>query len=134
MSPGKPVVQLSSRQQGPKDEDSVTDEINLTWAVPTVRLARDMFSRLGSHWLNLSQLGSSRLIVAIRSIHADFCVAQLHTLQRQAQIGSGKGIRFLIRSDSLYWKVYLSCLVMFFESMVEILSALQNIKLELDSI
>jgi len=33
LSPGKPQVQLSTRTQ-PQDENSVTDEINLTWAVP----------------------------------------------------------------------------------------------------
>jgi len=32
-TPGKPVVQLSSRTE-PADENSVTDEINLTWAIP----------------------------------------------------------------------------------------------------
>jgi len=33
LSPGKPMVQLSSRT-APQDEDSVTDEINLTWTIP----------------------------------------------------------------------------------------------------
>jgi len=33
LSPGRPVVQLSSRTE-PQDENSVTDEINITWAVP----------------------------------------------------------------------------------------------------
>eukprot|EP00092_Neocalanus_flemingeri_P023397 GFUD01025368.1.p1 GENE.GFUD01025368.1~~GFUD01025368.1.p1 ORF type:complete len:979 (-),score=266.22 GFUD01025368.1:251-3187(-) len=33
LAPGRPVVQLSSRTQ-PQDENSVTDEINITWAVP----------------------------------------------------------------------------------------------------
>jgi len=33
LSPGKPTVQLSSRTV-PQDENSVTDEINLTWNVP----------------------------------------------------------------------------------------------------
>jgi hypothetical protein len=32
-SPGRPVIELSSRITAP-EEDSVTDEINLTWAVP----------------------------------------------------------------------------------------------------
>ena len=32
-SPGRPMVQLSSRTE-PQDENSVTDEINITWAVP----------------------------------------------------------------------------------------------------
>jgi hypothetical protein len=35
LAPGKPVVQLSPRS-APLDENSVTDEINLTWAVPKV--------------------------------------------------------------------------------------------------
>ncbi len=35
MAPGKPVVQMSPRS-APLDENSVTDEINLTWAVPKV--------------------------------------------------------------------------------------------------
>ena len=30
--PGRPMIELSSRINAP--EDSVTDEINLTWAVP----------------------------------------------------------------------------------------------------
>jgi len=33
LAPGRPVVQLSSRTE-PQDENSVTDEINITWAVP----------------------------------------------------------------------------------------------------
>ena len=35
LPPGKPVVQLSARDE-PLDENSVTDEINLTWAIPKV--------------------------------------------------------------------------------------------------
>jgi len=35
LAPGRPVVQLSSRPAGEsRDENSVTDEINITWAVP----------------------------------------------------------------------------------------------------
>jgi len=35
LAPGRPVVQLSSRPSGEaRDENSVTDEINITWAVP----------------------------------------------------------------------------------------------------
>jgi len=34
LSPGKPVVQLSSRTEKTADENSVTDEININWAVP----------------------------------------------------------------------------------------------------
>lgn len=33
LAPGRPMVQLSSRTE-PQDENSVTDEINITWAVP----------------------------------------------------------------------------------------------------
>jgi len=33
LSPGKPAVQLSSRSR-PQDEDSVTDEINISWSIP----------------------------------------------------------------------------------------------------
>ena len=37
LAPGKPVIQLSAREE-PLDENSVTDEINLTWAIPKVRI------------------------------------------------------------------------------------------------
>ena len=33
LSPGKPTVQLSSRSR-PQDENSVTDEINISWSIP----------------------------------------------------------------------------------------------------
>ena len=32
-SPGRPVIELSTRMTAP-EEDSVTDEINLSWATP----------------------------------------------------------------------------------------------------
>ena len=37
LPPGKPIVQLSAREE-PLDENSVTDEINLTWAIPKVNV------------------------------------------------------------------------------------------------
>ena len=33
LSPGRPSVQLSSRAR-PQDENSVTDEINISWSIP----------------------------------------------------------------------------------------------------